>query len=664
MTIQFLNAGWLWLFVLGGIPLLLHLFARSRPPVYHFSSVEFLHRIVRTTLRLRKPQDYLLLALRTLAFLALIAMVLRPLLFTRHRLANAFEQKNVVLVIDASASMGCVEGAQTRFAWACGEAGKVLGGLTGMDRANIIWIDANPTAVFPELSPNLAYLKDALRRARSTSQTGASARAFALALEQVERIEGKREICIVSDFQRSSWEGVDLAVPENVDLLLLKAGRGQIANLSLVRAAWEPAHPVAGEEVRISAELANFGPAPQSTTVFCSAGENRQSQNVTVPAQGRANAAFRYRVTAASPLPIQLALTEDAFTGDDFRYGVVPVRDVLRIGVAAVQDPQTAAIWRQAVESLPWAQAVPVSESMLREHLPDLDVLLLSGWPGSPAVSHPHLICLPAAPVNPDQLGPLLGLPPQKRQTLQKLTADEPWALQITQEDDPLFRTFARGEYGDFSQVRMRQRLDLLPETWPGSQCLLRYSDGVPALLRFPAGHFLWNLPLEPVPSNLAGQIVFLPLFAELLQSAREAGSPVMSEFRPGENLSWEPAEPVDRAKLAVLHGSDKALGLTQTNSRGQYLTEAALDPGLYRWIVDSKPVHYSPVNFPVEESNLDCLELEEIRKRGAVAVRDGGDLRFLRDGLTLWPMLLGAAVGLICLELAVMGWATKTARA
>ena len=95
----------LWpIVILGVLPLLVHLFARSKPPRYNFSSIEFILKIVRTTMRVKRPQDWLLLFIRTLLFLAVIFMFLRPLLFSQRRLAGYTQKKNIVLVVDATAS--------------------------------------------------------------------------------------------------------------------------------------------------------------------------------------------------------------------------------------------------------------------------------------------------------------------------------------------------------------------------------------------------------------------------------------------------------------------------------------------------------------------------------------------------------------------------------
>ena len=208
MSLSVIHSLFLPLLVLIAVPILLHLFARARPPVYPFSSVEFIRRIVRHTLRIKRPQDWLLLILRTILYAALIAVFLQPLLFLHRRFAVSHGRKNVVLLVDATASMGYMEGAQTRFALARTEASSILSALHPDDTANIVWIRARPEPVFPEMGRNHAYLQDGLRRGRITEEAGDIPGALQAAAELLQGQDGRREIVVVSDFQKSAWSSV------------------------------------------------------------------------------------------------------------------------------------------------------------------------------------------------------------------------------------------------------------------------------------------------------------------------------------------------------------------------------------------------------------------------------------------------------------------------
>ena len=163
MTLLFQHPALFGLLALAGLPVLVHLLSRTRPPEYRFSNVEFLRKVIRRTARFRRPKDWLLLILRTLALIALAAAFISPLLVSSNA-ALPGERTTVILLIDRSASMAAREGAGSRFETACAEAARFLDD-SHPTAANLIWIDAEPDAAFPDPGPNLGFLTDLLQKA-------------------------------------------------------------------------------------------------------------------------------------------------------------------------------------------------------------------------------------------------------------------------------------------------------------------------------------------------------------------------------------------------------------------------------------------------------------------------------------------------------------------
>ncbi len=665
MRIEFLNAGLLGLAALALVPLLLHLFARTRPPVYEFSSVEFLRKIVRKTMRLKKPQDAILLALRTLLFLALIGVFLRPLLFSQQKLTGLLEQKNVVVLVDASASMAAVEGAQTRFASACAEASEVLSGLTARDRADLIWIDAEPDAVFGELGVNFGFLKDSLRRARVTSERGAAGKAFQLALQLLEQTDGKREICVVSDFQTTGWREFEPIVPDTVDLVFLKVGRDDLPNLAVTGLAWEPEAPIVGEEVTMLGEIRNFSREDQTTTVFCSAGENRQSRNLPIVAGETANVVFRHRVTEAGAIPVTLSVAEDAFPDDDSRFQAIPARNFLSVGVFSGRELETAQIWRGAADALEWAWASELNADELSGDLEQFDAILLAGWNGESlgkVAPGAKLIVLPGAGADLADVAALLGVEATS-QALAKRDLSLPQlksirSLRLAAENDPIFALFAQGAHGDLTAGTVDERLEIPADALPGTR-LLEFGDGVPGLVRVAEGRYLWNLPLAAKSGHWAGRVEFLPFFGELLLHGRSGGLALL-DYEPGEVLVWTPEENIDAGELELSRTNDAPVAVESRGGR-EFFSAPVPAPGLYAWNLRGAPVHLSAVNFPAEESDLGSMALQDVQAQGAATVRGGADVRFLRDGMKLWPLLLALGIACLFLEAGVLVWTSRT---
>jgi len=670
MSVSLINGAMAALLLLGAVPLLVHLFARTRPPVYDFSSVEFLRRIVRKTMRLRKPQDRILLILRTLFALALIAAFLRPLLFSDQRIAGIGEQKNVVVVVDASASMGASEGAQARFAEACAEAARVLDGLTAHDRANLIWLDADPDSVFPEMGVNFGFLHDALRRARVTSERGAIARAIALAIDQLSEVEGRREICVVSDFQKSAWTEAAENLPVGVDLVFLKVGSSNLNNLAVRQLSWQPSQPIVGEDVSLIAEVENFSADPVTTTVFCSAGENRQSRNVSVGPWSHGTAVFRQQVSQAGDLPVTVSIAEDSFAGDDRRHQVVPVRSFYQVGIFAGSEMETAGVWQAAVAALPWARAVKIDATELAAARTQanvaLDAVLVAGWTGeelpSPG-SGVRCVILPGK--GADLEGLVDGIDGENKLERQMLD-DDRGRLKMSRANDPLFALFAGGEYGDPVAGKVAHRYSVpVFAVESGVVTLIEFEDGTPALARLSVTRFLWNVPLATTGEDWAGQVSFVPLLGEFLLHDRGESDDISGiEFEPGAMLSFLADDDLDPAEVELTRGGGEALEV-QLNGSRQFTSEPATDPGLYTWRHRRNPVAMTPVNFPVFESDLRSLTLAEVEalggKGGAAAVSGGDGVRFLRDGFQMWPLLIAVAVAMVVFESLVLLWSNRT---
>ena len=684
MTLGFDNRALLPLAVLIAVPLLLHLFARSRPPRYAFSSTELLRRAVRATVRVRRPKDWLLLALRTFLCLAVVGLFLRPVLFSRRHAPAAGEGRHVVVVVDATASMACSEGGQTRFGAACAEATEVLRDLGPRDTANVVWLRSRPEAVFPEMAANVGQLREALRRGAVFPETGSPAAAVALAAELLKDKPGCREICVISDFQRTMWQEARPAVSRDIHLSYVRVGSGDAANAAIHSLSVQPATPLAGEALTVLAEVYNYAPTPANRTVYLAAGESRQSRSMVVPAYGTASVSFALPGVCA-PLAVEASLDEDSFPVDDRRWLAITVQPHLRVGILG-DDASVAPAWLRASNSLGWVRVQPVLASELG---PDAtyDALLLAGWDGShlealqaQAARGCTLVCSPAAGTTSAMLAKLLG----SHSTADKSDLAQSGAAIIEQRpdgftlaaphpDDPLLRIFERGARGDPARFRLQNRLRLdAGAIGSAGEIVLTYSDGVPALVRYPEGRarppdapkaagcgttWLWNLPLDAASGNYAANPEFVCLFGEMLLSSRSGVSSRGVETPSGMRIARPLA--TGREGIALLDDTGRAVPLTVDGD--QLVTMQPPLPGLYRWTRNQQTESYAVVNFPPEESDLRAMPVGEVAGVDAASAASGRQVRQLRDGIPLWPYLLAAAAALALIEVLTALWAESS---
>jgi len=671
VTVLFLNA-MLWpLAVLVVLPLIIHLFARARPPLLDFSSIEFIQRAIRFTQRVRKPKDWLLLILRTAAVAAMILLFLRPVMFS-HGGGGLFERRNVVVILDASASMGWSDGSQTRFAVACAEASEILAGLSSRDAADVILAGVVPRAVFPAIGGNIGYLQGEIRRARLTAEALDPEAALRLALRLLNGQEGLKEICVVSDFQASNWRGIKPRLPPDVGLTCVNTVRGEAPNTAILRVEIDPARPLPGEEATILCDVGNFSGTPQRRPVVLAVDSARTSREAVIPAWGRTTVLFKQRIISASPFTISLSLPEDGFPGDDRRWAVVEPTDVLRVGIVAFGKGEfTAAVWARGCRALGWARPETLTADALANPETRCDVLMLSGWDGSePARVRGFLergipvVWSPDTGVSLSQMRSVLtnAVLPAGDAVSKTVWEDKPESirLKVTSPDHPIFRAFAGGEFGDPARGRVRGRLAVTASQLPSGEPLMAYADGVPALWLCKGNPplVLWNIPLDKTLSSVQNQGEFVPFLGELLLEVRR-GSPgagrSVYERVPGQSLTWRPGLEVraDDVRLKGVDGVEVPLRLLGTDG-GTLMSERLERPGVYDWMIGGHAINREVANFPVAESDLRPMSVAEIKGLGAMTASSGRDVREWQAGIALWARLLWIALVLLLCEGAV----------
>jgi len=647
-----------WLLPLVAVPVLCHLLARSRPPVYKFSSVEFLQRVVKRTTRLRRPKDWLLLALRTLAMLALLLAFPGFVLLSKDApLPGA--QKTTVFLLDRSGSMSAMEGAGTRFQAACAAASEWLDS-TSPDLTNLVWLDHAPAPVFPDPGPNRAFLSDLLTRSQVKPEPGALAAAFDIAWRQLSAARGSRELVVISDFQDFAWRDFQTAVPPGVTVRTIPVATAAPANVAVTSLVTVPAAPVAGQEVTLLAKVANFSAEPRRTTLTIDAGGARQSRAVELPPWGEAEAAIPLRPGAGGLLPVTAAVEADNFPADDRAHTVVNVRQSLRLAIGANSGDPAAAVLTNLGNSLPWMEAVVTDPA----RAPACDIRFLPSWDGSGPEALLELaakgvtVCVrPNAGVSLESIGKLLGVQAPATLLAAQNSADG-WQVSRL-ADHPAFALFKDGAFGHPFAGTFRERLVLPPAFREKTAVLAAWQDDAPAVLMSPAkGNaapvLLFTLPLDPAKTDWTTRSVFVPAMAELLLRTRPDTAPAAFLTTPGTMPAWSAGDAPRAGSPELIAPDETPVALKSASGPDGELFQATAGavPGIYRWQVSGQPVHFTAVNFPAAESDLRPAASPPSFNGAATSAREDLARQAALDrGLPLWPWLAAAALLFLLVE-------------
>jgi hypothetical protein len=481
--------------------------------------------------------------------------------------------------------------------------------------------------------------------------------------------EGARELVVISDFQKSAWQGVNLEASPGVQFTRIAVGQEDAANVALAGLALEPARPVAGQEARLVCRVRNFSGEPRRVTIFAEAGESRLSQVVEVAAWSETLAVMPVKFPGEGLVPLKATLTEDRFPGDDVRYGLADVRGALQVGVAGSGEDANARVWTRAAQALESVTVRRLSPEQLASP-GRYDVLFLAGWNGQAStglIDHLQhggaLVVQPAEGLDLSAARVALGLPPATtaEPPLGLEVRDAPgWGLQVADEEHPVMTLFARGAYGDPARANFRRRLNT-PAFLTGRP-LLAFEDGRPGLTLFEAGPdrratvAWWNLDLAA--SDWATRSAFVSFFGEFLRhlSSRLA-APSLRVFEPGTRLPHESTLALDPAEVRLVDERDQAIPVAAESPRapGRLTSTVPSAPGSYRWMAQGGILDRAVVNFPETESDLRRLSSAELQQSAGGLITDSARARIadLRAGRPLWAWCLAAAALLLLVE----GW-------
>ena len=220
-------------------PILIHLLTKPKPVRFPFPTLRFLRKAVEQRKSRDRLRDWLLLALRTAAILLIAIAVARPQFGKAPLVDPAAPGEAVrIVLLDVSRSMAASNQGVQRFEKARSMAAEYLAFQPGL-RANVVLAGANASAAFDQPTENLAALREEVRKSTPTHERLNLAAALRRSGELLERggEQIRRELVIVSDFQRANWTSADFtAIPKETAIRLeYVAGVERPDNLAVLK---------------------------------------------------------------------------------------------------------------------------------------------------------------------------------------------------------------------------------------------------------------------------------------------------------------------------------------------------------------------------------------------------------------------------------------------
>ena len=314
------------------IPVLIHLIQREKKQVVRFPSLMFVQRVPYKSVRRRRIHNWLLLMVR-LAALALIVLAFARPFLQRDDLNTAVGTgaREVVVLLDQSYSMAYGD----HWERARAAAQNVINSLGPDDRASVVFFSSGAEIALRSTAPGE---RSRLAAAVAAAKPGAGATRYAPALKVAGSILARsslprREVVLISDFQRGGWRGEEGArLPEGATLTPVAiSGAADAANVavtgvSLARSTFSNQERVAVTAVAVNRSMRSLR-GGQLSLEF--GGRAIQSKPLDVEANSSASVTFDPVTVAGTFMRGSVRAGDDALATDNvFHFVVSPVEPV------------------------------------------------------------------------------------------------------------------------------------------------------------------------------------------------------------------------------------------------------------------------------------------------------------------------------------------------
>ncbi len=699
-----------FLFGLAGtaVPVIIHLLNLRTARRVDFSTLEFLRRVEKKSLRRVRVRQILLLALRMLIVASVALAMARPAL-TGTGSGGGRGSVAAAIVLDASLSMrahagaGGTDGAAgaTVFDAARERAAALLDSMSDGDEVFLLTPGA-AGAARGEGTTDLGLVRDRL----AAASPGLGAANLDAAVRDAARFlagarHPNREIHVLSDFQRSAWPEPGAGAPplgEGVRLFLVPAApEGDAGGAN----AWVESLDHSGQildtgspiEIRAVLAAGEGFSAPDLEAALEVDGHAADRRRAAVPPGGRASLVFRETFATEGVHSGSAALSRGGVLAeDDVRWFTlrtdrnVPVVVVAgdpasaRFLAAAIAPCDAAAAGRVAVRTGTARDLAALSREREKvavvadvpqfadDELAGLKSFLSAGG-GLLVFAGPHV---DAAAWTRQFLPKFV---PGRFAEMRRAPPGESFTIAQMDPSHALFEVF-RGEGGGLGDARFTKALALVADA--GTAVLATFSNGAPALAEsslLPGRVLFFASGLDPSWSDFPLTGSFLPFVHEAIRHLAESSSQEARSLEIGEGATlWLPALPAGGGVILRSPSGAETQVAPQPGPGGFSLElTGASEPGLWTFrAARGDTLAVFAVNVPARESDLAAAPLSEIESRyaaGSSQVLDGaGDLarqvREARVGREIGGWFLWAAALFLAVEMALAGRAPKLAPA
>ncbi len=373
------------------VPLLIHIFNRSRFRTVEWGAMHLLESVISQNRRRFRIDQLILLLIRCLIPAILAACLARPVLTGTGLSGDA--PIGLVLLLDNSYSMEAADPAGTRFTAGVDAACQLLSNLPRGSQVTVVLTGGRPTLLFDR---PLSDRQSVVRRLRQL-QPGFGASdipgSLQLGMEQLQNMTTvRRQLVVISDLQAADWSvlaaGPASAIRKQLqassipaELLVLPISTGQQlakSDNAAIESIELPQQPVgAGQEFFVRARVRSYASKDFNTVEVSLTLDDQPVSTVqtALKAGGTADVLFRCRSETAGSHVLTVSLSaDDLLAADNRRSAAIELLDSVPV-LLVDGDPGTQPLQGEtdylSVALTPWTFGrVPLTDLLETQVVP------------------------------------------------------------------------------------------------------------------------------------------------------------------------------------------------------------------------------------------------------------------------------------------------------
>ncbi|HVX15652.1 MAG TPA: VWA domain-containing protein [Pirellulales bacterium] len=345
-----IHPGLLWFLPLAAVPILLHLLTLHRLRTVELSTFRFLFDSYVQQRRRMKFLEAVLAALRALFLLLLVLVCSRPVVKHWSALFGGGAGRDVILLVDCSASMNAQTAGLSSLERAKAAALLVSDRLARDDRVTLIRVATRPEEVFNRFTADTESIKEHIQNLRTSPARANWLTALSQLFASGAPERSKATVYLFTDCQASGFselaqQGAERLVPKETRLVVVNVGsKERLANRAVVGAAPRVHRTVVGLPVMLRPKVANYAKSePADVTVSVLIDEKEVARTpLTIKPGDTAEKEIVYVPTQPGTLRGRFQIGDDHFPDDDqylFTLSVAPPIKVLLVNGNPAGDP-------------------------------------------------------------------------------------------------------------------------------------------------------------------------------------------------------------------------------------------------------------------------------------------------------------------------------------